>query len=781
MGIDINYLLLLQSLREATGGAFDEIFNGISKFAVDILPLLPFVILWCADKKWGYRFLATMYLGEVINGIIKLTVCAYRPWIRSDAIEPAGDSKVAATGYSFPSGHTMCATTGYGTLFTWQKNKRKWLAILCIVLIALTGFSRNFLGVHTPQDVLVGMIESVAIVLLVGIFVKKISGDDKKINIVSLIGIVFVIVAILYIKLKPYPLDYVDGELLVDPVAMMKDCFKGCGKLLGLIAGCYIERKYIRYEIPFEAKCLPILTCTGAGLAFAWDQWFYEATVVLVFGKNWGGMIGEFILVMFGVVLWPFVIRKYCRNDRGKMKKITSYLLVIAVIFGFVGMTHAVQAPANTPGGVDSAIPTITPSSSSSADKDLDKLSSSLSHEDYKLEQVVVFSRHNIRSPISGSGSVLGDITPHDWFHWSSNPSELSLRGGILETQMGQYFRKWLESEGLFDENYRPDGDKVCFYSNSKQRTIATAQYFSSGLLPVANSRIQYKADYDTMDAVFNPQFTFVSDAYKEAVKKQISELFSDEIAGLEDNYELLTDVIGMKESALWKEGKISEFKTDDTEILIQNNSEPGMTGSLKTACSVSDALVLQYYEEADEKKAAFGHELNFEQWRALSEIKDTYQDVLFTAPLVAVNVANPALKQIKKEMNTEGREFSFLCGHDSNLASILTSLGVEKYELPGSIEKRTSIGSKIVFAKYKSETGEEFWDVNLVYQKADQLRNLSLLDIDNPPAIYPLTFQGLNKNEDGLYKAEDFENRLDESIRSYDEIEQVYADKVAA
>ena len=172
---------------------------------------------------------------------------------------------------------------------------------------------------------------------------------------------------------------------------------------------------------------------------------------------------------------------------------------------------------------------------------------------------------------------------------------------------------------------------------------------------------------------------------------------------------------------------------------------------------------------------------MNFEQWRALSEIKDTYQDVLFTAPLVAVNVANPALKQIKEEMNTEGREFSFLCGHDSNLASILTSLGVEEYELPGSIEKRTSIGSKIVFAKYKSETGEEFWDVNLVYQKADQLRNLSLLDIDNPPAIYPLTFQGLNKNEDGLYKAEDFENRLDESIRFYDEIEQVYADKVAA
>ena len=32
----------------------------------------------------------------------------------------------------------------------------------------------------------------------------------------------------------------------------------------------------------------------------------------------------------------------------------------------------------------------------------------------YTLDQVVVLSRHNIRSPLSGSGSLLGDITPHE-------------------------------------------------------------------------------------------------------------------------------------------------------------------------------------------------------------------------------------------------------------------------------------------------------------------------------------------------------------------------------
>ena len=67
--------------------------------------------------------------------------------------------------------------------------------------------------------------------------------------------------------------------------------------------------------------------------------------------------------------------------------------------------------------------------------------------ERYTLKQVVVLSRHNIRSPLSGRHSTLQRITPHEWYQWSSAPSELSLRGGALETMMGQYFRKWLVSE----------------------------------------------------------------------------------------------------------------------------------------------------------------------------------------------------------------------------------------------------------------------------------------------------------------------------------------------
>ena len=93
----------------------------------------------------------------------------------------------------------------------------------------------------------------------------------------------------------------------------------------------------------------------------------------------------------------------------------------------------------------------------------------------YQLKEAVVLSRHNIRSPLSDSKSDLGRMTPHQWTVWSAPKSELTLRGGAVETMMGQYFRKWAEDAGLFPENHQPSADDVNVQANSMQRCIATA------------------------------------------------------------------------------------------------------------------------------------------------------------------------------------------------------------------------------------------------------------------------------------------------------------------
>ncbi len=321
MSFDLQYLLFLQNLRGATGGIFNEFFNAISKFAVDMLKFLPYVILWCVSTKWGYRFIATIWGGEVVNGVVKLSVCAYRPWIRSDLIEPAGDSKTAATGYSFPSGHTMCATTMYGTTFVWQKNKRRWLAVLCAVMIALTGFSRNFLGVHTPQDVIVSFLESCLLIFVIGLIQNHIDGNDKLKDILSIVGVAGVILVLVYIMFKPSPMDYVAGVPLVDPPKMMNDLFKGCGGFLGFLIGAYIDRHYIHYEIPKGHENLAILSCIGMGLMFSWKEWFGPATIVAALGPHWGNLLSALILTVFGITAWPLVIRKYCSEKAAQTAK----------------------------------------------------------------------------------------------------------------------------------------------------------------------------------------------------------------------------------------------------------------------------------------------------------------------------------------------------------------------------------------------------------------------------------------------------------------------------
>lgn len=473
----------------------------------------------------------------------------------------------------------------------------------------------------------------------------------------------------------------------------------------------------------------------------------------------------------------PRQVTKQSTRTRSRRKSPFAALLAAAALMlsgcAAAGSSGAASSPRSadaTPSASSTSNASSTQSASPSAKKQEGAPAASLSRKGYTLEQAVVLSRHNIRSPLSGKGSVLESMTPHTWHEWSSDPSDLSIRGGVLETENGQYFRTWLEKEGLFPEDYQPADGEVRIYANSKQRTIATANFFLAGLLPVADVEVEHHGEFDTMDPVFNPQLTYVSDSYREAVKAEVDELFGAKIKNLANNYEFLSEVIDVGDSPAAKDGSFTGFSTSDTELVLEKGEEPAMTGSLKTATSIADALVLQYYESEDED-AAFGKELTAKDWADIAEIKDVYGEVLFSAPTVAANVAHPLLQEILAELTAEGRKFTFLCGHDSNIASVLAALGVEDYELPEAIERTTPIGSKIVFSRWRDADGKPFICVDLVYQSADQLRGLSLLDMDNPPLIVPLRLSGLEANAAGLYEASAVEARLGQAIAKYDEI----------
>lgn len=390
----------------------------------------------------------------------------------------------------------------------------------------------------------------------------------------------------------------------------------------------------------------------------------------------------------------------------------------------------------------------------------------------YELKEVVVMSRHNIRSPLTSGGAAYQRVTPHTWFKWSSPSSQLSLRGGVLETEMGQFFRQWVVSEGLLPENYRPEGDEVLFYANSRQRTFATAKYFSAGFLPFANVEITHKLDEDKMDPVFTPQFTKMNDTYRQQVLADIQALNGGPqawMAAQQPTLNLMEQVLDMAHSPAALQGDTTHFWFDDTQFKIEKGSEPKMTGGYTLANSVADALVLQCYES--ESMTAFGHELTMEQWRAICAVKEVYDGLLFTTHSAAVNLAYPLVSRIREELNRSDRKFMFLCGHDSNLASISAALGLQIPETENALELHTPIGSKLVFEKW-SDGSDEYVAVNLVYQSIGQLQGRTLLSPAAPPMVLPVTIDGLNANSDGLYRLSDLDTRMAEAMAEYDAIE---------
>ena len=384
------------------------------------------------------------------------------------------------------------------------------------------------------------------------------------------------------------------------------------------------------------------------------------------------------------------------------------------------------------------------------------------------MEGVVVFSRHNLRAPTRSRSEILTKLTPHKWFKWTSNFGELSLRGGELETIMGQYFRQWLTKENLIPENYIPAEGEVRFYANSYQRTIATAQFFSSGFLPVANVKIEHKFAPSRHEDNFNTKLTFINEKFLDLALSQANAELRN--FNLNETYRILEKVIDFKNSEYAKQNHMTTLVGGDIDITFKYDKSPSLQGSLDTAVSVADALTLQYYEMEDTTQASFGKKLSFEDWRKISALKDQYHRIVLGTPVVAVNAIHPLLKVINDELSLKNRKFSFICGHDSNITALLTALNVERYSLPQTIESEVPIGVKIVIEKYLGEDGNEYAKLSLIYASSEQIRNKTTLTLtlDNPPMIFPLKLNGLQQNSDGLYKFEDVQQRFNDAYNAY-------------
>lgn len=120
-------------------------FLGQPQFYVAILPLL----FWCVDVRLGARVTVFLLLSSQLNAVLKGLFHQPRPCDFDPSLQLAWFE-----GYGLPSGHAQFVVVFWGAIAAWAR--RRWLWVLAVVLIVLVGLSRIYLGVHFPQDVVVG-------------------------------------------------------------------------------------------------------------------------------------------------------------------------------------------------------------------------------------------------------------------------------------------------------------------------------------------------------------------------------------------------------------------------------------------------------------------------------------------------------------------------------------------------------------------------------------------------------------------------------------------------
>ncbi len=298
----IPFLRTLESIRTPFA---DKIFALLTFLGDEkILVAIALVLYWCVSKTAGLYTMTTGLSSCSVGIAAKVFFHVKRPWNFKGYEDIAVGSAAAhhADDWSFPSGHTGNAMATYGTVAVWFK--QKWLRIICVVLALLVPFSRMYLGVHTPADILGGILLSLVMLLIFLPLFR--AGIRQKIRTALFISMLISLVCLAWTYLAAGNLTQLNAE----DQSNLANGFKNIWQLVGANAAVWIAWEYDEAFLHFDTKAVwwvQLIKIAGGGILLLGVQ---TAIRKLCGDNNASYCVANFAAVLAGAMFWPMSFRR---------------------------------------------------------------------------------------------------------------------------------------------------------------------------------------------------------------------------------------------------------------------------------------------------------------------------------------------------------------------------------------------------------------------------------------------------------------------------------------
>ena len=295
----------LYFLRDIGSPILDFFFETVTHLGEEtVFLVISIVFFWCINKREGYFILLSGLLGTLFNQAAKLACRVPRPWVIDPEFQPIGNSKIEATGYSFPSGHTQNTATTFGCIAAYNY-KKKWIVALSVAVILLVSFSRMYLGVHTPLDVVTSLLISAVLVLILRPWFETEEKFNKAYPVIVVISVVCSFLFLVFVLI-------VGGDSTLDAEnyhSALKNACTLLGCTVGLVLVWVVDTMFVNFDTKAPWYAQIIKAVLGFAIVLAIKSGLSSPLTALFGNEYVARIVRYFLIVAFAGAVWPLTFK----------------------------------------------------------------------------------------------------------------------------------------------------------------------------------------------------------------------------------------------------------------------------------------------------------------------------------------------------------------------------------------------------------------------------------------------------------------------------------------